>query len=455
MWMANLNRLFFLLLLGLVNPCMAIDNTLLEDIKTGVVRILGISKSLPGLEREISSGSGFLINTQDYVVTNRHVLIHKPSGKFLNAFGVMTSHNPEEWLEAELVWESQIYDLAILKVPGVAQGRHPLELGPPKLIQLQNADDVWSIGYPGASDTGVALGISLVPKQDKGVVRAMEPRIIHPSSGIQVNTIDHGATINSGNSGGPLVDDCGRVVAINTLKAVGDGVEGTFFSVSSEYLVQQLKTMNISFALAESRCQPANNTIITIQNPDNVGQTSESNYLLWAVVLAIGLLISTLLFAIVKKIPSYGGRGGAGSGSRSGGEVVSGSGDDPGGCDVRSKSPNPPQVSSFAGYLIGTEKLNGLSEKIVLNGSLLIGRSGSCDVVIDNDYVSRQHARVGWDSGHKRFWLENLSRVNGSYIVNSGSPIKLNARERVWLDSGQMFFLWRPELSFKVIHNEG
>ncbi len=55
------------------------------------------------------------------------------------------------------------------------------------------------------------------------------------------------------------------------------------------------------------------------------------------------------------------------------------------------------------------------------NGSVLIGRDGQCDLVVDDRRVSRRHARISWGEG--RFCVEDLGSTNGTYINNDVNRI--------------------------------
>jgi serine protease Do len=141
------------------------------------------------------AGSGFIISEDGYIVTNYHVIDGASTIE-------VTLYNGESY-DAKLVGGEELNDVAVLKIDGIS-GLTPVVLGDSD--QLVVGETVSTIGN--------ALG-AYSYSQTSGSVSATG-RSVTMSDGTVMNMIQTDCTINSGNSGGPLFDQYGRVVGINT-----------------------------------------------------------------------------------------------------------------------------------------------------------------------------------------------------------------------------------------------
>jgi serine protease Do len=155
------------------------------------------SNEPPATQRGGSLGSGFIISADGYVVTNNHVVSPSRTGATVDQITVTLADRRE--LEAELVGRDPASDLAVLKIKGnnlpfvrFAQGE-----------QVRVGDWVVAIGNP------FGLGGTVTA----GIVSALHRNI---GAGIYDRYIQTDASINMGNSGGPMFDLNGNVVGINT-----------------------------------------------------------------------------------------------------------------------------------------------------------------------------------------------------------------------------------------------
>ena len=160
-----------------------------------------------------SSGSGFLISEDGYVVTNYHVIE--------GASSVSVTHYSGQEYAAQVIGYDDANDVALLKIE--AQGLKALEIG--SSSDLIVGDQVVAIGNP--------LG-ELTSTMTVGYVSAKD-RVIS-TEGAMINMIQTDTAINSGNSGGPLLNMKGQVVGITTAKysgtsSSGASIEGISFAV--------------------------------------------------------------------------------------------------------------------------------------------------------------------------------------------------------------------------------
>jgi serine protease Do len=100
-----------------------------------------------------------------------------------------------------------------------------LQLGDIDAIKI--GEPAYAIGSPGGSDNAV-----LQQTVTRGIVSGVRDFASEANANIKVEYIQTDAAVNAGNSGGPLVNEAGRVIGVNTHKLVGRGVEGLSFAIS-------------------------------------------------------------------------------------------------------------------------------------------------------------------------------------------------------------------------------
>jgi serine protease Do len=178
-------------------------------------------------QRGGSLGSGFIISADGYIVTNNHVVAPARPDAVVEQITVTLSDRTE--YEAEVVGRDQIADIAVLKV----NPRSPLpyvRFGDSTRTRV--GDWVVAIGNP------FGLGGTVTA----GIVSALHRNI---NAGLYDRYIQTDASINSGNSGGPMFDTQGNVIGINTaLISPTGGNVGIGFAIPAEQVqpvVEQLR----------------------------------------------------------------------------------------------------------------------------------------------------------------------------------------------------------------------
>lgn len=174
-------------------------------------------------ERQAQSlGSGVIVSTDGYILTNSHVV-----GSAAAEIRVTLPDNRE--LPATIVGIDKISDLAVVKVK--ATGLSPLPWGDSNKLRV--AQWVLAIGNPFAFSQTVTLGIV-------SAVNRHNPQLATYNDMIQTD-----AAINPGNSGGPLVDKSGRLIGINTMiYSKTGGYQGIGFAIPSDLarkIMQELR----------------------------------------------------------------------------------------------------------------------------------------------------------------------------------------------------------------------
>ena len=174
-----------------------------------------------------SAGTGVIVSEAGYLVTNYHVVRRAQS--------IDVKLTDERELTASLVGEDPVSDLAVLYI--AADGLTPAQFGDSDTLRV--GDSVVAIGDP--------LGVELRGTMTDGIVSAISRDV--QVDGRTMNLIQTNAALNSGNSGGPLINSMGQVIGINTMKigafADSSGVEGLGFAIPSatvQEIVNQLLT---------------------------------------------------------------------------------------------------------------------------------------------------------------------------------------------------------------------
>ena len=191
----------------------------------------------PSTSTATATGSGIIISEDGYIVTNNHVVDTSSSNSYSyydisEATSVKVKlYGSDETYDAKIVGKDSQTDLAVLKIDKT-------DLTAAEFADSDQAvvgEFVMAVGSPLGLDTTVTTGII------SAVNREVE------SEGTKYVCLQTDAAINSGNSGGALVNSDGKVIGINTLKLSGSGVEGIGFAIpinSTLDVISQLKDHN-------------------------------------------------------------------------------------------------------------------------------------------------------------------------------------------------------------------
>ncbi|KUR70434.1 peptidase S1 [Novosphingobium fuchskuhlense] len=230
-------RLASALLLLVAGPACA-DPADIAAASRGVVRVVLIQYD-GGTARLVSHGTGFAI-APDLVVTNAHVVEDLRTGDGIVA-GVVPSEGRGAFA-ATIAAYSPGRDLALLKLrPGATISALTLFSG-----AATDSEEVYAVGYPGNVDMAEGLSMSdLVSPQAAVKTRGY---VSAGRSSKEFDTILHTAPIGAGNSGGPLLDACGRVLGVNSFGTVSQNTTDSafYFAISMRELAAFLQEAGVS-----------------------------------------------------------------------------------------------------------------------------------------------------------------------------------------------------------------
>lgn len=392
------------------------------------------------------TGTGFVINDKGYIVTNNHVIadavrnISKQKPMFILPVGqreilIRGFSKPN----VEFVWSSPTLDLAILKV----NPKYLNSLGLEPLSFAGSIPDqeevVKAIGFPGIADT---LNVRTVDVAAESTITTGEVgRLIEDGFSARGNgarrLIQHSAFIHSGNSGGPLIDSCGRVVGINTgapkdiikdkhgnKTSFSASLAGYYYAVDVRELLDVLRSKNIAFTLSDEKC---------------LGSEEKLNSL-----IKTGFIIGALGFVVMSLLVFYAMRSPSGrkkvehvietySRRRKPDPVA------PKGDDLTSVVANSHANLILDGY--GSERQRF---RIIINaddlykGDVVIGRDpNNRKYAINDDSVSRQHC--AFYAKENDLFVRDMNSTNGTFVggrqlasgesaaLRNGADIKLGS----------------------------
>ncbi len=205
-----------------------------DRVTPSVVAVLGREEAYSSM---VSVGTGVIFSPDGYIITNCHVIAGCSNCTVL----VTDVHGVDARYDAKVVGYDEDADLAVLKVE--AEGLPAAEFGVSD--DLRVGDPVYAIGNP--------LGVELRNTLTDGIVSAINRNV--DVDGVAMTLLQTTAALNSGNSGGPLINQYGQVIGINTIKMMSryDTIEGLGFAIPSSLA---LRWVNELIEFGELQPQP-------------------------------------------------------------------------------------------------------------------------------------------------------------------------------------------------------
>lgn len=238
--------------------------------RSGVVRVIALRP-----DGYYSLGSAFAVGEAgketDIFVTNDHVVydtyVDESSQvmalpavsvwilKSSIAVNPVTGLDTSQAIPCEVLYAAQTGypDMAILRAAEPVQGRTALPLLAGESA-LEVGDRVYALGYPGTSDAveaGVYGERTVAGVEDVTITSGVVSRFTTAATFGNTRMIQHDATINHGNSGGPLINENGAVVGINTYGLGQDTSTGdvsSYYSVRIQYVMDKLDELDIAYS---------------------------------------------------------------------------------------------------------------------------------------------------------------------------------------------------------------
>jgi hypothetical protein len=383
-------------LLYLLPINLAYTENIVTSVEEGVVRILNFISENNG-----ATGTGFVINSDNYVVTNHHVIEN-----YAKLFVVDGGIEREHLKEASVIWASAEKDLAILHVPDLTP-RKPLKLN---AGEIEKANVVLALGFPGVADElGGELDFVESSATDGRISRLMRNTSWDRNEGI-LDIIQHSAQINGGNSGGPLINLCGEVIGVNTAGAID--AQGIFYASHISSLIEILNARNIDFQSTTSVC--------------STNSSFNIDYLILFTLIILTFLIIILAFRQPRQ------------------QAVKAAA----ACTQWVRHPTTilygkttlKSQPTILWALQGQQIYLPINQEKLQSSGVTIGRSAKlCDLTIKDELISRRHARLSYDNKTQQLLLEDLNSANGTQVneqqVRTYHPVFIDEQSYIQLGS--------------------
>ncbi|NLY18179.1 MAG: trypsin-like serine protease [Clostridiaceae bacterium] len=175
-----------------------------------------------GSHQSSGSGSGIIIRSDGYILTNNHVIEAAiDSGNRLrdgSSIKVILPNQKDEYYEAIIIGRDEKSDIAVLKID--LTDLPAVDIGDSDALKV--GELAVAIGNPG--------GLEFMGSVTSGIISGLNRRI-QLSETQSLKVIQTDAAINPGNSGGALVNSKGEVIGVNTVKISSTGYEGLGFAI--------------------------------------------------------------------------------------------------------------------------------------------------------------------------------------------------------------------------------
>lgn len=395
------------------------------EVRESVI-VVATYLEIPGTYEELAGwGTGFFVGNLDekpeYLITNHHVIadfLEYGAGEAVDAVledgstvsvkaKVRAYFSSDSYEEAYVIDYNETKDIALLKLAAPTGERNAIPLCSPTDDMIGST--AYCVGYPGLSDNIIIDATTNWGKTDVSVTSGTISRFVI-SSGTGVRRIQTDAVLQSGNSGGPMVNMNGSAIGVNTL-SISNDLEINYYAVSIDEVMPMLNNNNVTYAM-ESDIKDSKGIL-------------KKEILMICIAMVVAVLLVIIIIVVLQRnrkekqqfnmpVPSLKESGQLGNGA------VSYSGK----AMIRSLSTQHHGVS----YPIGQMPV-------------LIGRDGTnCTVVYREGTpgVSGRHCSVSWDPGAMEFLVTDLRSTYGTFLQNGK---KLEPNIPYHLKSGESFYV--------------
>lgn len=396
------------------------------DARSGVVRIVAL-----GPDGYYGLGSGFGVGKAgeetDTFITNRHVVygtyqLENGTITDLPAVSVWILKNSNAWnpatgldatqcIPCEIVYASEggYPDMAIIRAAEPVPGRVALPLLKDESA-LEVGDTVYALGYPGSSDyteQGIYGEKWVAGIEDVTVTSGIVSRFTTAATWGNTRIIQHDAQINHGNSGGPLLNEKGAVVGINTYIFGHDGMSSgdkiSSASVRIQYAIDVMDDLGIEYELY-----------------------SGANVLLIVIIIVVMVAAAVAVVLLLKKK-----------------KPVPAPQSAPHAAPAMADADDRPRLQCLAGAFAG--------QRYTIENSVRIGRDPNRNDLVyppNTQGVSSVHCVVMVDGG--QIWLKDLGSTYGTYLASgqrlaANEAVQLKMGDRFWLGSEREVFVIAPK----------
>ena len=342
-----------------------------------------------------STGSAFAVGSGKEFITNWHVVKYVGWG-----WDTFIIDDKGELIDCDVIDKNIDKDIALLKINGNFSVP-PVVFADYKNIEV--GEDVFALGFPGASDFGETMAAG---REGITVTKGIVSRTLYE---YKINLIQTDAAVNSGSSGGPLYNEKGEVIGINSMKPFGDKdriIEGVAWAIRIDEAFPLLRNNNIDNrgqVVAVDKPKENSQNQQPDVNENNSKNTFEKAFYAgfnivkkWKLAL-LGIFIIILISFVFWKIK-------------------------------KREAQRP--------YLMGTKGVfAGISIPINVNPFVVGREQKMCNLVFPDSVqeISRKHFTIEQDANSKSYWITDTS-LNGTHL----NGVKLSQGKRSLLSNGDL-----------------
>lgn len=217
------------------------ENNIVNIVENNMKSVVGISVLQPdekslldiNVTQKWGIGTGIILSDNGYILTNQHLAKNKNSK-------VTVTLDDGDTVQGKVIWVEKNLDLAIIKIE--KENLTPASLGDSS--NIKTGESVIAIGNP--------LGLEFQRSVTSGIISGLNRSIMFEENGNNIfmeDLIQTDASINSGNSGGPLINSNGDVIGINTVKITS--AEGIGFALPINVIKPILEKLETSGTFQE------------------------------------------------------------------------------------------------------------------------------------------------------------------------------------------------------------
>ena len=360
----------------------------------------------------IGFGSGFAVGRKgepvEYIVTNAHVVHDDTTGQTSDYITVYFNVMANKFMIAEVYHLDKTKDICVLKLPEPTTERQPLLLG--RADEVSTGNTVYALGYPDYGTTG--QDYNKFDSSDIVVTRGIVSKIARAdmtlndsSSDIDTNVFMTDAAISSGNSGGPMINENGAFIGINTAvtNMYASTTANSGFAVSVSEVIPALNAAGASYQFYDEAENGSNTLLIVI--------------IVVAAVVAIAAIVAVIVIATRKKPKSKNEKQ-----------------------TTDSQRNNEAVVIGVSGRFAGST--------FAVDSRVVIGRNPEkCTVCypVDTKGISGVHCEIRKTSNG--FEIIDCGSTNGTYL---GNGQKLQPNTPTTIPNGTYFYLASNEHMFQI-----
>ena len=400
----------------IINTLLFATNQKILDVKDSVVKLIAIES--PTLA---STGTAFAISDDGYFITNVHVVcdLAKNCQPPKSLIAVRLENGLIKKYKTKVIWKDIKRDLSLVKV-------YNIDIKGLKFAKkVTSTESVFAIGYPGVGDNSGDSHIDDPDFAKATITRGTVSRIFSKPlvTNVDVKVIQTDTAVNHGNSGGPLVNQCGEIVGVNESKAlhaqniksniVGDVIQGINFAVHKDEVISSLNNNHDNYKIASRECIYINSSI-------DKQISSNTTKIIFFVVFILLLTIIIFWKLIKRKTPSD--------------TLIS-----------RLVSKKLKEKEKTISKILKPLKSNLPSIELTNNQKIILGRSKSADITINNNLISSKHLSIELKNGV--FYITDLKSTNGTYINGK----KLVANKSYKLSNNESLIIASEDVIYKVI----